>query len=820
MRLYSIAFTLSLSFFVCLACDRQTQAQSLDSPANLVEIDARQQAPEAHPISYHGGTSTSPNGKTIGVTNRYLTLNGRPWLPVMGEFHYSRVPPAEWEDEILKMKAGGVQIISTYIFWNHVEEIQGTFDWSGQRDLRGFVQLCAKHGMYVYPRIGPWAHGESRYGGLPDWVMDGSTPRTTDPRFLNFVDTLYRQIGRQLEGLLWKDGGPVLGIQIENEYSRRGPNAGAAYLLQLKKIAVVAGLDVPLYTVTGWDNAVIPDGEFLPVYGAYPDAPWDTKPGKLPPNEAYLFRFQERASGNMGAIAAAAGPDGKQSHTDTPFLTAEVGAGMQNTYFRRPVVSADDVAAMVPTLLGSGVNLLGYYMFQGGQNPDGQRTTLNESRSTGYPTDVPVKNYDFQAPLSEYGLERPSYRKLKLFNYFLDDFGSTLAPTTVHAPRSTPSGPADLQTPRVSARMQEDHGFLFLNNHVRDYSMSELKDFQVRLLLPGETMLIPERPLDIPSNSYFVWPVNMDLDGLRLRFSTAQPLCRMVHGDQVLYVFSVIPGVPAQLSFDPSTSGTLHVNRGTSRKTSHNFLVTAESGTTIAIEAPTRSGKLVQIIVLTRQQAESLTRVSLPSGQHLVLSPQQVFSDGNQMTVQSLADPAFHLSVWPALNDREESTLPLTKTADDGLFPTYAAHAVAENVQPAVASEPATLKTSIAAGDLTTVPSDAQVAVAPRWRISVPTSALSLGNRLFMRIDYRGDIARLTAGEHLLADDFYNGEPWIIGLGRFQPQLAAGPLTLTIVPWRDPSALVLENTAKAKLEGLAPRLLNVSIEPEYRLSVR
>lgn len=64
-----------------------------------------------------------------------------------------------------------MQIISTYIFWIHHEEVEGQFDWSGQRNLREFVQLCAKHGLYVYPRIGPWAHGEVRNGGLPDWLL-------------------------------------------------------------------------------------------------------------------------------------------------------------------------------------------------------------------------------------------------------------------------------------------------------------------------------------------------------------------------------------------------------------------------------------------------------------------------------------------------------------------------------------------------------------------------------------------------------------------------------------------------------------------------
>ena len=109
----------------------------------------------------------NPQGLEINANSRYLTLGGRPWLPVMGEFHFSRYPADQWETELRKMQAGGVNIVATYLFWIHHEEIEGAFDWSGYCDLRHFVQLCAKAGLYSYPRIGPWAHGEARNGGFP-----------------------------------------------------------------------------------------------------------------------------------------------------------------------------------------------------------------------------------------------------------------------------------------------------------------------------------------------------------------------------------------------------------------------------------------------------------------------------------------------------------------------------------------------------------------------------------------------------------------------------------------------------------------------------
>ena len=164
---------------------------------------------------------------------------------------------------------------------------------------------------------------------------------------------------------------------------------------------------MPLYLITGWDNAVVPPRAVIPVYGGYPDAPWDNSMAKLPPAEVYAFRFQSRVAANVNADRARGEPDALWIRPDNlPYLTAEIGGGIEDTYHRRPVIAPDDIAAMVPVMLGSGVNLYGTYMFHGGENPDGALTTLEESQATGYPNDLPIKSYDFQAPLGEFGEER------------------------------------------------------------------------------------------------------------------------------------------------------------------------------------------------------------------------------------------------------------------------------------------------------------------------------------------------------------------------------------------------------------------------------
>ena len=161
----------------------------------------------------------SPNGGSIEVNNYYVIRDGKPVIPVMGEFHYSRYPAEQWEQEIVKMKAGGVNIIPSYIFWSLHEPVEGKFCWEGNLNLRRFIELCKKHDMDVIVRIGPFGHGEIRSGALPDWLFTKNLDvRSNDPKYLAYTKILYTEIAKQLQGLYYKDGGPIIGCQLENEH--------------------------------------------------------------------------------------------------------------------------------------------------------------------------------------------------------------------------------------------------------------------------------------------------------------------------------------------------------------------------------------------------------------------------------------------------------------------------------------------------------------------------------------------------------------------------------------------------------------------------
>ena len=203
-----------LNFVIPLALCAFCSAGAADGVYELTAPDTPKEIIEGQ-LNMGG---SSPQGGTIAVNNYYMSIDGKPVVPVMGEFHFSRYPCEQWEEEIVKMKAGGVNVLPTYVFWAFHEEVEGQFRWDGNLDLRRFLLLCKKHDMPVIIRIGPFCHGEVRSGALPDWLFAKPLEvRSNDPKYLKYVKRLYGEIAKQMGGLYYKDGGPVIGCQLENE---------------------------------------------------------------------------------------------------------------------------------------------------------------------------------------------------------------------------------------------------------------------------------------------------------------------------------------------------------------------------------------------------------------------------------------------------------------------------------------------------------------------------------------------------------------------------------------------------------------------------
>ena len=459
-----------------------------------------------------------------------LIIDGHRVVPVMGEVHYSRIPEGEWRQEVKKMKEGGVTMIATYVFWNHVEEEEGIFRWDGQRNLRHFLEICKEEKMPVILRMGPFCHGEVRNGGIPDWMFDkGCKMRDRNPVFMGYVVKLYRQIFTQVQGLQWKDGGPLIAAQFDNEYRGRGE-----YLMELKRMAQKIGFDLPFYTRTGWPELAtpVPFGEMIPLYGDYADGFWDRTLGETDGNYYKAFNFKAFRSSTAIATEQLGKQEAKMNDGDEayPYFTCELGGGMMQAYHRRPYVYAEDAYSMALVKLGSGSNLLGYYMYHGGTNPEG-KTYLNENqrtRGTNY-NDMPVKNYDFQAPLGEFGQKNAHYYMLRPLHLFMQDWGETLAEMEASFPAPQDVKKGDDSSLRWAVRSKGNSGFIFVNNYERLQKLSAKWHVQL------ETCGVKLPKFTIPSGCMAVFPINVD----GIRYATAQLVAKR---DGKIYLMQ-IPGI-------------------------------------------------------------------------------------------------------------------------------------------------------------------------------------------------------------------------------------------------------------------------------------
>ena len=620
-------------------------------------------------------------GAPVQWDSHSLIIDGQRVVPVMGEIHYSRLPENEWADEVRKMREGGVTIVANYVFWNHVEEQQGIFDWSGQRSLHRFLEVCKAEGMPVCLRIGPFCHGEARCGGIPDWVVQsGCRLRSEDPKFLGYVETFYRQIFTQVQGLQWKDNGPVLACQFDNEYGGHG-----SYLMALKAMALRIGFDLPFYTRTGWPalRTPTPFGEMIPLYGDYADGFWDRSTKEGAGNYWKAFHFTASpTSGAIGSEQLDYSQNSQQSPRNSlltyPYFTCELGGGMMTSYHRRCYLYPEDAYAMALVKLGSGSNLLGYYMYHGGTNPEGYLTYLNECQKTFVTNynDLPVKTYDFQAPLGEFGQKNPHYYMLRKIHLFMHDWGEVLAPTETIFPDKAELKKGDNSRLRWAIRkvksekikVNHESAFIFINNYERFANLTTKKGVQL------EACGVKLPKLTIPAGTICIFPVNID----GINYATAQLIAKR---DGRIYL-EQIKGIPTTLAIDGKILKNLKA-KGPDVPVYKNYYL------------------------LTSEQAE-----------HLFLN------DNHQSSVVNCQFKKLHEA-----GPLRTITIGVQKVAEE--------------------------------------PVDADFNDAAVYSITLPSdSSLFNLHSSLLKINYRGDVARLYANGKLIADNFYNGSPFLYGLWR------------------------------------------------------
>ena len=320
---------------------------------------------------------TISTAQTFSIGDSLFYLNGKPFQILSGEMHYARIPPAYWRDRLLKARSMGLNTVATYVFWNVHEPHPGVFNFSGNADVAQFVKTAQEVGLYVLLRPGPYACAEWDFGGLPSWLLKDPTlkVRSGDPRFLEASARYLRKLGEQLAPLQITRGGPIIMVQVENEYGSFGKDT--AYIGQIRNMIRSAGFDVPLFNADGptqMPNAYLPD-VFPGVNGATGEEVFTTIRKYRPHGPFFVPEFYP----------------GWLDHWGEPHAR----------------VDAAETAKDFDWLLAHGISV-NFYMLHGGTNFG----FMNGANFGGHYQPQPT-SYDYDAPLDEAGRPTTKYFKLR-----------------------------------------------------------------------------------------------------------------------------------------------------------------------------------------------------------------------------------------------------------------------------------------------------------------------------------------------------------------------------------------------------------------------
>ena len=317
---------------------------------------------------------------TFVTGDKTFMLNGKPFVVKAAELHYPRIPRPYWEHRIKMCKALGMNTICLYVFWNIHEQREGEFDFTGQNDVAEFCRLAQKNGMYVIVRPGPYVCAEWEMGGLPWWLLKKKdiALREDDPYFLERVRLFENKVGEQLAPLTIQNGGPIIMVQVENEYGSYGTNK--KYVSAIRDIVREAGFDKVTLFQCDWASNFTRNG--------LDDLVWTMNFGTGANIDEQFRRLREL-------------------RPQSPLMCSEFWSGWFDKWgARHETRPADKMVAGIDEMLSKGISF-SLYMTHGGTS-FGHWAGAN---SPGFAPDV--TSYDYDAPINEYGQTTPKYFELR-----------------------------------------------------------------------------------------------------------------------------------------------------------------------------------------------------------------------------------------------------------------------------------------------------------------------------------------------------------------------------------------------------------------------
>jgi len=327
------------------------------------------------------GPAAQSQRHTFALGADDFLLDGAPLQIIAGEIHPARVPAEYWRHRILMAKAMGMNTIAAYVFWNHHEVSEGTFDFTtGNRDLAAFARLAQKEGLWVILRPGPYVCAEWDFGGLPTYLLKDPElkVRCLNPTYMRAAERYIKAIAPVITPLLVTNGGPVLMLQVENEYGSYGNDR--AYMARLRDLWVQHGINVPFFTGDG-------------------PTPYMLEAGSLPGAAVGLDSGSEEKHWQLARSIV----------PGVPVFSSETYPGWLTHWGEKwAAPPLDDLLNEVRFLLANRKSF-NFYVIHGGTNFG--FTAGANSGGKGYEPDV--TSYDYDAPIDEQGRATPKYLALR-----------------------------------------------------------------------------------------------------------------------------------------------------------------------------------------------------------------------------------------------------------------------------------------------------------------------------------------------------------------------------------------------------------------------
>jgi beta-galactosidase len=327
-------------------------------------------------------TPAAPGAHHFALGNHDFLLDGKPFQIISGEMHPARIPREYWLQRIRMAKAMGCNTIAVYVFWNYHEPEPGHFDFAtGNRDIAAFIRLCKAEGLWVLLRPGPYVCAEWDWGGLPPWLLKipDIKVRCRDPRYMSAVRSYVARLSREVVSLQCDHGGPILMVQVENEYGSYANDK--QYLQDLRRLWKQQGISVPFYTADGPTDFMLDAGSLDGCAIGLDSGDSDAD-----------FEEAHRQNPNVPAFS---------SETYPGWLTH------WKEQWQRPDTA--DILHQVDYLL-SHHRSFNLYVIHGGTN-FGFTAGANAFSPTQFQPDV--TSYDYDAPITEQGRPAPKYYALR-----------------------------------------------------------------------------------------------------------------------------------------------------------------------------------------------------------------------------------------------------------------------------------------------------------------------------------------------------------------------------------------------------------------------